>query len=387
MSEREEYGPATLLAHGGGDPFARDGFVNPATVRGSTVLFPDARTLRARDQAYTYGTSGTPTTRTLCEMVNAMEGTEGTVLTPSGLAALSLPLLALLSPGDHFLCVDSVYTPTRRICGSLLRRMGVEVEFYHPSENGDIARRMKANTRLVHVECPASNTFEVQDVRAVADAAHAAGALVSADNTYATALLFKPIDHGVDVVVHAATKYPNGHSDVLMGFVSASGEAWEAIRLYDEVSGNCVSPDDASLVLRGLRTMPLRLQHHGESALEIAGWLRERDGVLDVLHPGLPSHPDHDLFTRQFAGSSGIFSFVLDGDAAAADRFLDATPLFGLGYSWAGYRSLAVPPNLTDRTIAHGPERGTVVRLQIGLEDVDDLKRDLSGGLEAALQP
>ena len=377
-------GVNTRLAHGGSDPFDCHGFVNPPVVRGSTVLHRDAATLRSRDQPYTYGTAGTPTTRALCDVVNEMEGTEGTVLTSSGLSAIAIPMQALLAPGDHMLCVDSVYWPTRRFAKDVLSRLGVDVEYYHPAENGEIARRMRPNTRLVHVESPGSNTFEVQDVRAVADAARASGALVSMDNTYATALHFPAVEHGVDVVIHAATKYPSGHSDVLMGFVSASGEAWRAIETYDTAAGNCVSSDDAALVLRGLRTMGIRMDRQGQSALEIARWLEKREDVLAVLHPALPSFPDHELFARQFAAPAGLFSFVLDGDDGAVDRFLDATELFGLGYSWAGYESLAVPPNLADRTLVKGPERGTLIRLQIGLEDVDDLIRDIEHGLEAA---
>ena len=384
MAKREGWGTDTRLAHGGADPFDCHGFVNPPIVRGSTVLHPDAATLRSRAQRYTYGTHGTPTTQALCSMVTELEGADGTVLTSSGLSAISVPMQALLSPGDHVLIVDSVYWPTRRFATGVLQRLGVEVEYYHPSENGEIARRMRPETRLVHVESPGSNTFEVQDAGAIVTAAHAGGALVSIDNTYATPLLFRPIDHGIDVVMHAATKYPSGHSDVLMGLVSATGEAWSAIAAYHGDTGNCVSSDDAALVLRGLRTMGLRLRHQGGAALEIARWLAADPRVLSVLHPALESHPTHDLFAKQFAGPSGIFSFVLDGDADAADRFLDATPLFGLGYSWAGYESLAVPVNLADRTIAHGPTEGTLLRLQIGLEDVDDLIADLDGGLKAA---
>ena len=384
MDDEHGYRPATFLAHDGYDAFDCYGFVNPPVVRGSTVLYPDAQTLRTRGQAYTYGTHGTPTTRALTNLVNRMEGTEGTILTSSGLSAIAIPMLALCSPGDHVLIVDSVYTPTRRFADTVLSRLGIEVEYYGPHENEAIEQRIRPNTRVVFLEAPASNTFEVQDVAAVCRAAHAHDALTMIDNTYATALLFKPSEHGVDVVIQAATKYPSGHSDVLMGMVSASGECWRAIERYNEATGNCVSSDDASLILRGLRTMELRLREQGRSALDLATWLEQQDGVLDVLHPGLPSHADHDLFRKQFAGASGIFSFILDGDTTAADRFLDAMPLFGLGYSWAGYESLAVPVDLSDRTIAFGPKDGTLIRLQIGLEHVDDLRSDLERGLLAA---
>ena len=378
-------GPSTRLAHCGYDAFDCHGFVNPPVVRGSTVLHANAATLRSRDQPYTYGTAGTPTTRALTSLVSRLEGADGTALTSSGLSAISLPMLALLRAGDHVLIVDSVYFPTRRFAASVLGRIGVEVEYYGPGENAGVAKRFRPNTRLVHIESPASNTFEVQDVAAIAAVARERGVLTSIDNTYATSLLFRALDHGVDVVMEAATKYPSGHSDVLMGFVSARGAVWDQIAEYDTASGNCVGSDDAALVLRGMRTMALRLERQGRVALDVAEWLMGRDEVLDVLHPALSHHPTHALFERQFAGPSGIFSFVLDGDDGAVDRFLDATRLFGLGYSWAGYESLAVPPNLADRTIAHGPERGTLVRLQIGLEDPDDLKADLAVGLGAAM--
>ena len=384
LGDWHERGDATRLTHCGYDAFDCNGFVNPPVVRGSTVLYPDAATLRSRGQAYTYGTAGTPTTRALTNLVARMEGADGTVLTSSGLSAISLPMLALLAPGDHVLMVDSVYFPARRFAASVLARMGVGVEYYGPGENAAVAERFRPETRLVHLESPASNTFEVQDVAAIAGVARERGVLTAIDNTYATPLLFRALDHGVDVVMEAATKYPSGHSDVLMGFVSARGEVWERIDGYATDTGNCVGSDDASLVLRGMRTMALRLERQGASALALAEWLAARPEVLDVLHPALPTHPTHALFARQFRGSSGIFSFVLDGDDAAADRFLDATRLFGLGYSWAGYESLAVPVNLADRTIATGPGRGTLVRLQIGLEDVDDLKADLAAGLRAA---
>ena len=376
---------ATVLAHTGADPFDCHGFVNPPVVRGSTVLYPNAETLRNRSQPYTYGTMGTPTTRALCTVVDAMEGSDGTILTSSGLSAIAIPMIALLEPGDHVLIVDSVYWPTRRFATKVLSRLGINVEYYHPDENADVAKRFRPETKLIHTESPGSNTFEVQDIAAIAEAAHAHDVLVSMDNTYATALLFPAMEHGVDVVIHAATKYPSGHSDVLMGFVSAKGDTWERIRDYDDATGNCVSSDDAALVLRGLRTMPLRLEHQGRSALRIAEWLNEHNDVLSVLHPALETHPTSDLFRKQFKGPSGIFSFVLDGDQSAADRFLDATELFGLGYSWAGYESLAVPPNLADRTLAHGPGNGTLIRLQIGLEDVDDLIEDIDRGLAAAI--
>ncbi|NTE86205.1 cystathionine beta-lyase [Agrobacterium rubi] len=381
-------GTNTRLAHLGNDPANYHGFVNPPIVRGSTVLFPDARTLVSEDQTYTYGTHGTPTTDALCNMVNALEGSAGTILLPSGLAAVTVPFMAYLSAGDHALIVDSVYYPTRRFCNKMLKQFGVEVEYYDPAIGAGIEALIRPNTRLLHLEAPGSNTFEMQDVALMSSIAHKYECVVTMDNTWATPLYFRPMDHGVDVSIHAATKYPAGHSDVLMGFVSANEKHWK--KLYDTNTdiGLCVTSDDAYQVLRGMRTMGIRLEHHGKSALEIAQWLESRDDVARVLHPALPSFPTHDIWKRDFKGASGVFSFVLkaqDGRfTETSHAFLDALSIFGLGFSWGGYESLAIPVSLRDRTIAKGPTEGPVIRLQIGLEDVDDIKRDLEAGFAAA---
>jgi len=375
----------TRLAHSGNKPHDYFGFVNPPVVHASTVLFRDAASMAARSQKYTYGTRGTPTTDALAQAVDELEGSAGTILVPSGLAAVTVPLLAFLSAGDHLLIVDSVYHPTRDFADAMLKRLGVEVEYYAPGVGAGIAALIKPNTRVVFTESPASNTFEVQDIPAIAKAAHAAGAIVMMDNTWATPLYFRPLDHGVDISIHAATKYPAGHSDVLLGTVSANESCWK--QLYDSFCrlGCCAGPDDVYQVLRGLRTMGVRLEHHQRSTLAIASWLEGQKGVARVLHPALPSHPDHDLWKRDFSGSSGIFSIVLAGGGQKQQHaFLDALRIFGLGYSWGGYESLAVPVWLGDRVIAKGPYEGPLIRLQIGLEDVDDLKADILRGLTAA---
>ncbi|TYR32851.1 cystathionine beta-lyase [Mesorhizobium microcysteis] len=375
----------TKLAHIGNDPREFYGFVNPPVVHASTVLFPDAATMAARSQKYTYGTRGTPTTDALTSAIDALEGSAGTILVPSGLAAVTIPLLAFLSAGDHVLIVDSVYHPTRNFADTMLRRLGVEVEYYDPAIGASIDRLMTPATKVVFTESPGSNTFEMQDIPAVAKAAKARGAVVMMDNTWATPLYFRPLEHGVDISIHAATKYPAGHSDVLLGTVSANEACWKQLQDTHIAMGCCAAPDDVYQVLRGLRTMGVRLERHEQNALEVARWLEGQQGVARVLHPGLESHPGHALWKRDFSGASGIFSVVLSGGGQRqAHAFLDALEVFGLGYSWGGYESLAVHVWLGDRTVAKGDYEGPVIRLQIGLENAADIKADIARGLAAA---
>lgn len=381
----QKTGVNTRLAHMGNDPRDYHGFVNPPVVHASTVLFPDAATMASRNQKYIYGTRGTPTTDALAAAIDELEGSAGTILVPSGLAAVTVPLLAFLSAGDHALFVDSVYNPTRRFADTMLARLGVEVTYYDPHVGAGIAALMKPNTKVVFTEAPGSNTFEMQDVPAIARAARAGGAVVMMDNTWATPLYFRPLDHGVDISIHAATKYPAGHSDVLLGTVSANAACWEQLHETFLTLGCCAAPDDVYQVLRGLRTMGVRLDRHQKSALAVARWLETQPGVSQVLHPALESHPGHAIWKRDFTGSSGIFSIVLDsGGTAKAHAFLDALKIFGLGYSWGGYECLAVHVSLGDRTVAKGDYEGPVLRLQIGLEDVEDIQADLTRALAAA---
>lgn len=380
----------TQLSHIGNNPADFHGFVNPPVVHASTVLFPNARTMETRGQKYSYGTRGTPTTDALCEAIDALEGSAGTILVPTGLAAVSVPFLSFLAAGDHALVVDSVYFPTRNFCDTMLKRLGITVEYYDPMIGAGIEALIKPNTRLVHTEAPGSNTFEMQDIRAISTVAHRHGCVVTMDNTWATPLFFRPLDFGVDISIHAATKYPSGHSDVLLGTVSANAAHWQQLWDGNFAMGICGSPDDSYQILRGLRTMGIRLERHQESALTLARWLEDRDDVARVLHPALPSFPGHEIWKRDFKGASGIFSFVLDAGSspekfrAKAHAFLDALSYFGLGYSWGGFESLAVHVNLADRTIAKAPVEGPVIRLQIGLEDVADLRKDLERGFAAA---
>ena len=382
-------GVDTKLCHIGHDPRDYHGFVNPPVVHASTVLFPNARAMETRAQPYTYGTRGTPTTDALCHAIDELEGSAGTILVPSGLAAITVPFLAFLSAGDHALIVDSVYSPCRHFCDTMLTRLGVEVEYYDPEIGSDIERLIRPNTRLVHTEAPGSNTMEMQDIRAISDAAHKHDCVVTIDNTWATPLYFKALDFGADVSIHAATKYPSGHSDILMGTVSANAKHWPVLKEANITLGICGAPDDSYQILRGLRTMGLRLEHHYKSALAVARWLEARDDVAKVLHPALESFPGHQIWKRDFKGASGVFSFVLPAPSREtikpkAHAFLDALQLFGLGWSWGGYESLAVLVNLEDRKIRKGPSDGAVIRLQIGLENVEDIIADLERGFAAA---
>lgn len=383
MNSIEKAGINTRLAHGPYDPRGFHGFVNPPVVHGSTVLFETTAKLKDRRSAqYSYALAGTPTTKALEAALDELEGSAGTILVPSGLAAVTTPLLAFLSSGDHCLVVDSVYHPTRAFCNGILKRMGVRVEYFDPHVGAGIADLMRDETKVVLLEAPGSNTFEMMDLRAISEAARAHGVVTMIDNTWATPLYLRPLEHGIDLSIHALTKYPGGHSDVMMGSVSANQATIARLRETQTLLGINAAPDDCYLVLRGLKTMGLRLERHGSSALALARWLEGRPGVASVLHPALPTFADHGLWTRQCSGATGLFAFELEGDGGVAASFLDALTVFGLGYSWGGHESLAVPVDLRDRTIAKGPAKvaageHTLIRLQIGLEDVPDLQADL----------
>lgn len=372
----------TRLAHAGREPKRFHGFVNPPIYRGSTVLFPSVASLETNDQEFTYGRLGTPTVRALEEAIAELEGGHDTLLTPSGLSAIATTLLALVSAGDHVLISDSVYRPTRRFCDHVLKRLGVETTYYDPLVGAGIGDLIKGNTKVVFTESPGSQTFDVQDIPAIADAAHATGATLVLDNTWATPLFFKPFAHGVDVSIQAATKYIVGHADAMLGAITATKAAWPAIARTHEDLGLCVGPEDAYLGLRGLRSLGVRLARHQASGLELARWLGQRPEVARVIHPALPSDPGHALWKRDFTGASGLFAIVLkpvSHDAVAA--MLDRLELFGMGYSWGGFESLILPFDPSAyRTATIWPKQGPALRLHVGLEDVDDLKADLEAG-------
>ncbi len=379
--------PATEVVHLGRDPQRFLGAVNTPVFRASTILFPTVADLEAAQRgAYgsvSYGLHGLPTVRDLQDAIAALEGGHAALAVPSGLTATTLPLLALLSAGDHLLVSDAVYGPTRRFCDNHLRRHGIEVTYYDPLLGAEIASLFRPNTRVVFTESPGSLTFEVQDIPAIAAAAHAHGAKVVLDNTWATPLGFRAFAHGVDVSVHAATKYIGGHSDVLLGVIVANAATFPALhRLWTDM-GVTASSDDAFLGLRGLRTLAVRLAQHARSALVIAEWLRQRPEVHEVLYPALPGARGHALWARDFTMASGLFGVVLK--PVAAERIaamLDGMRLFKMGWSWGGFESLVIPTQPERaRTATRWVPGGPCLRLHIGLEDVNDLIADLDAGL------
>jgi cysteine-S-conjugate beta-lyase len=384
-AERPALKSATRLVSAGRQPSAYHGFVNTPIFRGSTVLYGSAEDFIARKARFTYGTRGTPTTEGLESAWSELSGAAGTVLVPSGLAAITLALLSCMRAGDHLLVTDSVYRPTRNFCNTVLSRLGVETTYYDPLIGADIAGLMRPNTRAVFAESPGSQSFEMQDIPAIAEVAHRNDAIVLIDNTWATPLYFSPHAHGVDIAIEAGTKYLSGHSDLLLGLVSANERCWKPLRETFDAMAICAGPEDVFLALRGLRTMGVRLAHHQQSALWVARWLEARPEVLRVLHPALESHPGHALWKRDFTGASGLFSVVLKPvSAEAAAALVNALRLFGIGASWGGFESLVIPFDCSGyRSATAWDPGGPCLRFHIGLEDVDDLTADLESGFAA----
>jgi cysteine-S-conjugate beta-lyase len=376
------FGERTRLVHAGRDPAEQHGFVNTPIYRGSTVLYGTYEDIKHRRGRYSYGTKGTPTSEALAQGWSEIAGAAGTVVTPSGLAAITVGLLAALKAGDHLLVTDSAYRPAREFCDGFLARFGVETTYYDPHVGGDIGALMRDNTAAVLTEAPGSQSFEVQDIPAIAAAAHARGACVLMDNTWATPLLFPPHERGVDIAIEAGTKYLSGASDLLLGLTSANAEWWPKLRRTFEHFAIPAGPEDIFLGLRGLRTMGLRLREHERQALAVAQWLSARPEVARVLHPALPSDPGHAIWKRDFKGSSGLFSAILKpASERALAAFLDGLELFGMGYSWGGYESLVIPFDCAPyRTATTWAPEGPGLRFHIGLEDIDDLKADLDAG-------
>lgn len=376
----------TLLTHAGLDPHANHGIVNPPVYHASTVLSPTLDAFMARASAKVrYGRSGTPTSFALEDAVMELEGGTGAVSTPSGLAAITTALLACLKSGDHLLMTDCAYQPTRRFCDTTLARFGVETEYYDPLIGSDIVRLIRPETSVVYVESPGSLTFEVQDLPAIAEAAHAAGATVIADNTWGAGYFCKPLALGADIVLQAGTKYIVGHADTSIGMV-----VWNDAERYGKIRsdilslGICAGPDDLYLALRGMRTMGVRLQRHYESGLKIARWLAGRREVVRVMHPALEGDPGHEMWQRDFTGACSLFGFVLtSGDMTALAAMMDGLRFHGMGASWGGFESLLIPtwPNKS-RSATRWDVSGQSMRIHVGLEDPDDLIADLEAGFE-----
>jgi cystathionine beta-lyase len=383
MTEREK-GKATRLVHGGRRKEWRGRIVNPPVERASTILFDTAEELRSTKAAlgtYRYGLQGTATQWALAEALTELEpGAAGTMLYSSGLAAITAPLLAIVNPSDELLIPDSVYGPTRKFCDTLLKRFGVSTRYYDPLVGAGIAELIGGNTRAIMLESPGSHTIEVQDIPGICAIARERGIITLLDNTWATPLLFPALAAGVDISILAATKYVGGHADVMLGSVTATDEYFERIQQISWDLGHSVSPDDAWLGSRGLRTMGVRLKQHEEGALKVAEWLKSQPQVGRMLHPAFPDCPGHKFFKRDFKGSSGLFSFELKGaDLAARSAFVESLELFAIGFSWGGYESIAIPVD-PHRTVGE-PPAGNLVRLHIGLEDPDDLIADLAAAL------
>jgi cystathionine beta-lyase len=381
----EQFAIATSLTQLGRTPRAYSGFVNTPVFRGSTVLYPDAESLEDHTVEYTYGRHANPTTRALETAVSELEGGARTFLAPSGLSAVSTALLAFAAQGRHILISDSVYQPTRRFAERILKKMGVDVEYYDPLIGARISNLLKPNTALVFTESPGSQSFEVQDIPAICAAARERGIPVAMDNTWATPLYFRALEHGVNISIQSATKYIVGHADALIGTITCDAETAPAVASTHEALGVCVNAEDCFLALRGLRTLGVRLERHWRSGLAIAEWLKGRPEVASVLHPALPGAPGYELWRRDFKGASGLFSIILKPyEKARVTRLLNALQIFGMGFSWGGFESLIVPFDCTAaRTATAWKPEGPALRLHIGLEDIEDLKRDLERGFAA----
>ena len=374
----------TILTHGGRDPDEQFGFVNTPVYRGSTVLFKTLADLEAQQQRYLYGRAGNPTTEGVEAIISQLEGAYRTQLLPSGLAAVTVALMSCLKAGDDVLISDSAYEPGRTFGDGFLTRMGVSVRYFDPRIGAGLQALMQPNTRAVLGESPGSLTFEVQDIPALAKAAHDGGARLIIDNSWASPLFHQPLALGADLVVHAATKMFVGHSDAFAGTISTTQEAWADVERTRRLLGFFTSGDDAYLVARGLRTLALRMAAHRDRALEIARWLESQPEVQQVLHPALESHPDHALFKRDFTGSGSLFSVLLaPAPRASVAAFVDKLELFTMGYSWGGYESLCLPVKLgKNRTAKPWTADGNLFRLHIGLEGTEDLKADLAAAME-----
>ncbi len=372
-----------MLTQLGRSPEQQCGFVNMPVYRGSTVVFKTVEDMEKNRARFIYGTLGTPTIACMEDAWTTLSGAAGTVLAPSGLGAIALALLSFLKAGDHMLVTDSVYRPTRALCEGMLARFGVETTYYDPMIGADIEKLIKPNTAIIFLEAPGSQSFEIQDVPAITKVARKHGIKTIIDNTWATPVFFRAHELGCDISIEAGTKYLGGHSDLLLGLVSANAETWPRLRETYDYMAMLPGAEDCFLALRGLRTMHIRLKEAETRGLAIAKWLQARPEVLKVLHPALPDCPGHEIWKRDFTGSSGLFSIVLQPQYTkkAVESMLDNMSLFCMGYSWGGFESLITLFDCASyRTATAWNPGGLTLRLQIGLEDVEDLKNDLDAG-------
>ena len=373
--------PETRLVVAGRE-YAEHGIVNPAVYHASTITFPTVKTLLERDQPYTYGRKGTPTSRAVETAIAALEGGHDCKISSSGLAAVTTTLLAFLKTGEHLLIPDTVYYPVRQLCDTVLKGLGIETTYYDPLIGRGIAGLIRANTKVVYCESPGSQTMEVQDIPAIVDVAHGKNCIVILDNTWAGGFYFNAFAHGCDVSVQAATKYIVGHSDAMLGSTVCNEKTWGQFKQTFETMGQFAGPDDMYLALRGLRTMSVRLERHMRNATAVAEWLRGRSEVESVLYPALSNAPGHEIWKRDFSGASGLFSVVLKpASEQALAAMLDGLSLFGMGFSWGGFESLVVPFKPV-RTATTWTAPGPCLRFHIGLENPEDLIDDLKQGFD-----
>lgn len=375
----------TTVIHSGRVSKSHHGAINPPVYHASTLLFPTVDGFLNRQKAeYGYGRRGTPTTRSLEDAVAKLECADAAMLTPSGKAANSTVFSAFAEPGAHYLITDSAYFPSRKFCSGYLSQIGVEAEFYDPRIGSGIEKLIRPETKLIWLESPGSQTFEIQDVPAIVAAAKSKNVATALDNTWGAGYFLKPLTMGVDVSVQAATKYLGGHSDLMMGTVATSSRVTDRIKNFYGDFGLCVAPDDAYLALRGIRTLGVRMTKHYESGMKVARWLAAHPKVAQVIHPGLETNPDHNLWQRDFTGASGLFGFILKGqDSKSVAPMLESLKFFGMGSSWGGYESLLIPtfPEKL-RTATKWEVPGQSMRIHVGLEDPDDLIADLCEGFE-----
>jgi cystathionine beta-lyase len=380
----------TKIVNAGRNEKWTNGVVNPPITRASTVVFNTVAEMNSavanrHNKTMVYGRRGTTTAFAFSDAMTELEGGAGCALYPSGTAAITNAILAFVKQGDHILMVDTAYEPTRDYCDKILAKMGVSTTYYDPMIGADIAGLIQKNTRLIFLESPGSITMEVQDVPSISAIAHQHDCIVMLDNTWGAGINFKPFEYGVDVSIQAATKYIVGHSDVMLGTAIATEKHWPQLRDYSYLMGQCTSPDDLYLALRGIRTLGIRLKQHQQSAMAVANWLKTRPEVAKILHPAFDSCPGHEFFKRDFKGSNGLFSFVLNcGDKRALNAFLDGLDHFKMGYSWGGFESLILGINNinTIRSATNFDCQFPLIRLHIGLEDVSDLINDLEQGFD-----